>query len=208
MKKIVLALAFLCSFMLVAEAKEPTIEELISEVEKICESGKDFTNKNGTMKYVEACSYLGVVYEGIPEVGDLGIKKDLAKAFKFHKKACGGGYALSCFGLAGFYLEGKAVAKDNKKAFEFFQKACDAGYKEGCTVAATMSGNDADMAKVSAQQKKDCDNNDDMFACGVFAMFMEGKDNKEAAKYYKKPANSAKRSQIPYFKTTLYLTNN
>jgi hypothetical protein len=48
-----------------------------------------------------------------------------------------------------------------------------------------LSGNDADMAKMSAQQKKDCDNNDDMFACGVFAMFMEGKDNKEAAKYYK-----------------------
>ena len=67
--------------------KKPTIEELISEVEKICESGKDFTNKNGTMKYVEACSYLGAAYEGVPEVGDLGIKKDLAKAFKFHKKS-------------------------------------------------------------------------------------------------------------------------
>lgn len=185
--------------MLVAEAKEPTIEELISEVEKICESGKDFTNKNGTMKYVEACSYLGAVYEGIPEVGDLGIKKDLAKAFKFHKKACGGGYALGCFGLAGFYLEGKAVEKDNKKALEFFQKACNAGYKEGCTVAATLSGNDADMAKMSAQQKKDCDNNNDMFACGVFAMFMEGKDNKEAAKYYKKACELGKKKSDPVF---------
>ena len=160
------------------------------------------------MTYVEVCGYLGAAYEGVPEIGDLGIKKDLAKAFKFYKKACGGGYTLGCFGLAGFYLEGKVVEKDNKKALEFFQKACDAGYKEGCTVEATMSGNDADMAKMSAQQKKDRDNNDDMFACGMFAMFMEGKDNKEAAKYYKKPANSAKRSQTPYFKTTLYLANN
>ncbi|EET80869.1 Sel1 domain repeat-containing protein [Campylobacter showae] len=208
MKKIVLALAFLCSFMLVAEAKEPTIEELISEVEKICESGKDFTNKNGTMKYVEACSYLGAVYEGIPEVGNLGIKKDLAKAFKFHKKACGGGYALSCFGLAGFYLEGKAVEKDNKKALEFFQKACNAGYKEGCTIAATMSGNDADMAKVSAQQKKIAIITMICLLAGCLLCLWKERIIKRRQNTIKKPANPAKRSQIPYFKTTLYLTNN
>lgn len=62
-----------------------------------------------------------------------------------------------------------------------------------------MSGNDADMAKMSAQQKKDCDNNDDMFAYGVFAMFMEGKDNKEAAKYYKKAYKLGKKKSDPVF---------
>ena len=82
------------------------------------------------MKYVEACGYLGAVYEGIPEVGDLGIKKDLAKAFKFHKKACGGGYALGCFGLAGFYLEGKAVEKDNKNPSSFFRRRAMQGIKK------------------------------------------------------------------------------
>lgn len=124
-------------------------------------------------------------------------KQDLAKAFKFYKKAYDGGHALSCFGLGGFYFEGKAVEKDNKKALELFQKACDGGYKSGCTMAATMSNNDTDKVKMSAQQKKDCDNNDDIFACGLFALFMEGKDNKEAAKYYKKACELGKNISDP-----------
>lgn len=197
MKKIILALAFLSSFMFAEEAKEPTPEEVISEMEKACESGKSFANENVTVKYEEVCGYLGGVYENIPELGDLGVKQDLAKAFKFYKKACDGGHALSCFGLGGFYHEGKAVAKDDKKAIEFFERACDTGYKSGCTMAATMSGNDADLAKASAQHKKDCDSKDDIFACGLFAVFMEGKDNNEAAKYYKKACELGKNSSDP-----------
>ena len=50
---------------------------------------------------------------------------------------------------------------------------------------------------MSAQQKKDCDNNDDIFACGLFALFMEGKDNKEAAKYYKKACELGKNISDP-----------
>lgn len=157
---------------------------------------------------MEACSYLGAVYEGIPEVGDLGIKKDLAKAFKFHKKACGGGYALSCFGLAGFYLEVKAVEKDNKKALEFFQKACDAGYEEGCTIAATMSGNDADMARCQRNRKKIAITTMICLLAGCLLCLWKERIIKRRRNTIKKPANSAKRSQITYFKTTLYLTNN
>ena len=197
MKKIILALAFLSSFVFAEEAKEPTPEEVISEMEKACESGKGFANENVTVKYEEVCGYLGGVYENIPELGDLGVKQDLKKAFKFYKKACDGGHALSCFGLGGFYHEGKAVAKDDKKAIEFFERACDTGYESGCTMAATMSGNDADLAKASAQHKKDCDSKDDIFACGLFAVFMEGKDNKEAAKYYKKACELGKNSSDP-----------
>lgn len=39
-KKIVLALAFLSSFMLVSDAKEPTIEELISGAKKYVKAAK------------------------------------------------------------------------------------------------------------------------------------------------------------------------
>ena len=200
MKKFILALAFLSSFVFAEEVKELT-DEQINTLVKVCESGKDFTNENGTAKYEEVCATLGILYENIPGSSDnFGIKmpkQDLTKAFKFYKKACDGGHALSCFGLGGFYHEGKAVAKDDKKALEFFQKACDGGYKSGCTMAATMSGNDADLAKASSQHKKDCDSKDDIFACGVFATLMERKDSKEAAKYYKKACELGKNSSDP-----------
>jgi len=196
MKKIILALAFLSYFMFAEEVKELT-DEQINTLVKVCESGKDFTNENVTVKYEEVCGYLGGVYENIPELGDLGVKQDLKKAFKFYKKACDGGHALSCFGLGGFYHEGKAVAKDDKKAIEFFKKACDMGYESGCTMAAVMDGDNADLAKAYAQHKKDCDSKDDIFACGLFALFMEGKDNNEAAKYYKKACELGKNSSDP-----------
>lgn len=197
MKKIILALAFLSSFMFAEEAKEPTPEEVISEMEKACENGKGFANENATMKYEETCGMVGAAYENIPELGDLGVKQDLQKAFKFYKKACDGGHALSCFGLGGFYHEGKAVAKDDKKALEFFERACDTGYESGCTMAAIMRGDAADITNASAQYKKDCDSKDDIFACGLFAVFMEGKDNNEAAKYYKKACELGKNSSDP-----------
>ena len=196
MKKIILALAFLSSFMFAEEAKELT-DEQINTLVKVCESGKDFTNENGTVKYEEACATLGMIYENIPVLGDLGVKQDLAKAFKFYKKACDGGHARGCFGLGGFYFEGKEVIKDDKKALEFFKKACDMGDKESCTLAAVMDGDNANLAKASAQHKKDCDSRGDILACGLFAVFMEGKDNNEAAKYYKKACELGKNISDP-----------
>jgi len=199
MKKIILALAFLSSFMFAEEAKELTDEE-INTLVKICESGKDFTNENGTVKYEEVCATLGILYENTPAIDSLGIKmpkQDLAKAFKFYKKACDGGHARGCFGLGGFYFEGKEVTKDDKKALEFFKKACDMGDKESCTLAAVMDGDNANLAKASEQHKKDCDSKGDILACGLFALFMEGKDNKEAAKYYKKACELGKNSSDP-----------
>ena len=196
MKKIILALAFLSYFMFAEEVKELT-DEQINTLVKVCESGKDFTNENGTVKYEEACATLGMIYENIPVLGDLGVKQDLAKAFKFYKKACDGGYARGCFGLGGFYFEGKEVTKDDKKALEFFKKACDMGDKESCTLAAVMDGDNANLAKASAQHKKDCDSRGDILACGLFALFMEGKDNKEAAKYYKKACELGKNISDP-----------
>jgi putative beta-lactamase hcpE len=196
MKKIILALAFLSYFMFAEEVKELT-DEQINTLVKVCESGKDFTNENGTVKYEEACATLGMIYENIPVLGDLGVKQDLAKAFKFYKKACDGGYARGCFGLGGFYFEGKEVTKDDKKALEFFKKACDMGDKESCTLAAVMDGDNANLAKASEQHKKDCDSKGDILACGLFALFMEGKDNKEAAKYYKKACEIGKNISDP-----------
>lgn len=196
MKKIILALAFLSYFMFAEEVKELT-DEQINTLVKVCESGKDFTNENGTVKYEEACATLGMIYENIPVLGDLGVKQDLAKAFKFYKKACDGGHARGCFGLGGFYFEGKEVIKDDKKALEFFKKACDMGDKESCTLAAVMDGDNANLAKASAQHKKDCDSRGDILACGLFAVFMEGKDNNEAAKYYKKACELGKNISDP-----------
>ena len=204
MKKIILALAFLSSFMFAEEVKELTDEEAISEMEKVCESGKDFTNENGTAKYEEVCATLGILYENIPGSSDnFGIKmpkQDLAKAFKFYKKACDGGQARGCFGLGGFYFEGKEVTKDDKKALELFEKACDTGYESGCTMATLVRGDKADMAKMSAQKKKDCDSNGDVFACEMYALSMDGKDNNEAGKYYKKACELGKNISDPAFK--------
>ena len=204
MKKIILALAFLSYFMFAEEVKELTDEETISEMEKVCESGKDFTNENGTAKYEEVCATLGILYENIPGSSDnLGIKmpkQDLAKAFKFYKKACDGGYASSCFSLGDFYFHGKLVAKDKKKALEFFKKACDTGDEGGCTMAVIMSGDNADIANMSAQKKKDCDSNGDVFACEIYALSMDGKDNNEAGKYYKKACELGKNISDPAFK--------
>ena len=199
MKKIILALAFLSYFMFAEEVKELT-DEQINTLVKVCESGKDFTNENGTVKYEEVCATLGMIYENIPVLGDLGVKQDLQKAFKFYKKACDGGYARGCFGLGGFYFEGKEVTKDDKKALEFFKKACDMGDKESCTLAAIIGGDNANLAKASEQHKKDCDSKGDILACGLFALFMEGKDNNEAAKYYKKACELGKNISDPAFK--------
>ena len=199
MKKIILALAFLSYFMFAEEIKELT-DEQINTLVKIYESDKDFTNENRTVKYEEACATLGILYENTPAIDSLGIKmpkQDLAKAFKFYKKACDGGYARGCFGLGGFYFEGKEVTKDDKKALEFFKKACDMGDKESCTLAAVMDGDNANLAKASEQHKKDCDSKGDILACGLFALFMEGKDNNEAAKYYKKACVLGKNSSDP-----------
>jgi len=89
------------------------------------------------------------------------------------------------------------VTKDDKKALEFFKKACDMGDKESCTLAAVMDGDNANLAKASEQHKKDCDSKGDILACGLFALFMEGKDNKEAAKYYKKACELGKNISDP-----------
>ena len=132
--------------MFAEEVKELT-DEQINTLVKVCESGKDFTNENGTVKYEEACATLGILYENSPVIDALGMKapkQDLAKAFKFYKKACDGGYARGCFGLGGFYFEGKEVTKDDKKALEFFKKACDMGDEGGCTLAAIIGGDNAE----------------------------------------------------------------
>jgi len=199
MKKIILALAFLSYFMFAEEVKELT-DEQINTLVKVCESGKDFTNENGTVKYEEACVTLGILYENTPAVDSLGIKmpkQDLAKAFKFYKKACDGGHARGCFGLGGFYFEGKEVAKDDKKALEFFKKACDMGDEGSCTMAAAMSSKDAGLAKAASPHKKGCERQGEILACGLFAVFMEGKDNNEAVKYYKKACELGKNISDP-----------
>ena len=71
------------------------------------------------------------------------------------------------------------------------------GDKESCTLAAVMDGDNANLAKASAQHKKDCDSRGDILACGLFAVFMEGKDNNEAAKYYKKACELGKNISDP-----------
>lgn len=59
------------------------------------------------MRYVEAYGYLGAAYEGVLEVGDLGIKKDLAKAFKFHKKYVAAVMLLATLDWRDFILKEK-----------------------------------------------------------------------------------------------------
>ena len=158
------------------------------------------------MKYEEACATLGMIYENIPVLGDLGVKQDLAKAFKFYKKACDGGYARGCFGLGGFYFEGKEVTKDDKKALEFFKKACDMGDKESCTLAAVMDGDNANLAKASEQHKKDCDSKDDILACGLLPYLWRERIIKKRRNTIKKLASLAKISRIPHYKITPHLT--
>ena len=158
MKKIILALAFLSYFMFAEEVKELT-DEQINTLVKVCESGKDFTNENGTVKYEEACATLGMIYENIPVLGDLGVKQDLAKAFKFYKKACDGNDYEACSNLGTLYSEGQGegVKQDSKKAIKLYTKACDGGYAAGCSNLGVMysrgQGVEKDFVKAAARAR-------------------------------------------------------
>ena len=91
-----------------------------------------------------------MIYENIPVLGDLGVKQDLAKAFKFYKKACDGGHARGCFGLGGFYFEGKEVFT-MRKYFEpeFKKKIVRLHLEDGRTIRSLATEYSISKASIS-----------------------------------------------------------
>jgi hypothetical protein len=76
---------------------------------------------------VDACSYLGSMYEK----GN-GVTKDYSKAVTLLSKSCDAGNADGCNGLGQMFGNGKGVAKDDDKASGLYKKACDGGSAAGC----------------------------------------------------------------------------
>jgi hypothetical protein len=82
---------------------------------------------------VDACSYLGSMYEK----GD-GVTKDYSKAVNLFSKSCEGGNADGCDGLGYMYGNGKGVAKDEGRAALLYTKACTAGSGLACNNLGAM----------------------------------------------------------------------
>ncbi len=78
------------------------------------------------------CTLLAEYYTRGEEEWGLNIKQDLPKAVKLYNKACSGGYANACSGLASMYNAGKGVKKNERKALKFNQKACVGGDVVSC----------------------------------------------------------------------------
>jgi len=82
---------------------------------------------------VDACSYLGSMYEK-----GKGVTKDYSKAVTLYSKSCDANTAGGCNGLGVMYGSGKGVAKDESKAAPLYTKACDAGSADGCNNLGVM----------------------------------------------------------------------
>jgi hypothetical protein len=77
---------------------------------------------------VDACSYLGSMYEE-----GVGVMSDYSKAATLFSNSCDAVIAVGCNGLGLMYENGKGVAKDDYKAFDLFTKACEEGSAAGCS---------------------------------------------------------------------------
>ncbi|EJK47880.1 hypothetical protein THAOC_33372, partial [Thalassiosira oceanica] len=72
----------------------------------------------------EAMFFLAVQYIN----GDLGLKKNMRKAFELYTEAAELGSIEALFSLGNAYHEGKGVQEDKAKAVEFFAKAAKQGH--------------------------------------------------------------------------------
>ncbi|TNN60564.1 Cytochrome c oxidase assembly factor 7 [Liparis tanakae] len=65
---------------------------------------------------------------------------DLAVARQYYEKACGAGFAASCFNLSALFIEGnaKGMPPDMKQAAKYAERACELGHVWGCANASRM----------------------------------------------------------------------
>ena len=65
-----------------------------------------------------------------------GLVKDLMRANKLYRKACGMGAGEACSSLGYSYEQGRGgLVKDQSRANELYRKACDLGFKKACRIA-------------------------------------------------------------------------
>jgi TPR repeat protein len=72
-----------------------------------------------------------------------GAEKNPTVASLYYRKACGGGDASSCYGLAMLYLRGTGVRQSEDLAEQSMQRACALGMRMACMLA------DPNMAQIN-----------------------------------------------------------
>jgi TPR repeat protein len=70
-------------------------------------------------------TYLGTLYAD----GDLGLQKDMNKAFELWTRAAELGSCIAHYQIGGAYYQGDGVEKDTKKAIHHFELAAMAGHE-------------------------------------------------------------------------------
>jgi TPR repeat protein len=90
----------------------------------------------------KACNSIGLDYE----FGKGGVKKDYAKALKYHKKNCDNGNSSGCHSVGILYRYGKGVNQNYIKAREYFEEACKKN-SNACNELAIMYYKNKDKIK-------------------------------------------------------------
>lgn len=158
--------------------------------------------------YKECASLASYYYLG--EEQGIAIKQDLSKAVKLYNKACSGGYANACSGLASMYDAGKGVKKNKRKALKLEQKACNGGDMSAChvigleyTLGLLIKKDNKKAVKLF---KKVCKNGYVMGCSALGDMYRYGKgvkkDSFKAVKLFKRACNS---NQLGNAEGCLYL---
>ncbi|MAC83382.1 MAG: hypothetical protein CL624_04535 [Arcobacter sp.] len=116
MKKIVLSVVFICSFLFADLINDGTKALKVKEYTKACD---------GRIK--KGCYNLGnMYYKG------QGVKQDYFKAVNLFKKICNSRYASGCTNLGVMYFNGQGVKENLTTVKKLFGKACDLGSQNGC----------------------------------------------------------------------------
>lgn len=92
----------------------------------------------GGKKSIDACHNVGLLAQD-GRAMDGG--PDLPTARQYYEKACGGGFAPSCFNLSTMFIEGneaKGMKTDMTQALTYAMKACELGHVWGCANASRM----------------------------------------------------------------------
>ena len=147
-------------------------QELMDGFGKNCEYGN-----------ISICTTLGTIYEN----GLNGVEKDIIKAIKYYKKACGANEYEACSNLGTIYM----AKQEYKKAMELYTKACNGGETMGCNnlgaVYSLGEGAKMDKVKGAMYYKKACDTGN-WLGCRNFAKYQYDLDNIQKTKEYTKKA--------------------
>ena len=105
------------------ENAQALFDDGVRKIEAKDRSGLEIMRKAANLGLPRAQFYLGKMYE----MGEGGVKKDLAEARRWTERAATAGDARAMHNLALFYFKGEGGAKNSTTAANWFRKAADQG---------------------------------------------------------------------------------